>query len=160
MTIDPPIGVTILAPNASWALLRSAEVARLAVLIDHHPDIFPINYIVDHGSVVFRTTEGTKLVAAVASVGVAIEIDGYDAGSGEAWSVVIKGDALEIKEANDLFDALYVPLFPWDAASKHRFVRIVPTELTGRRFNVVDRTAWSTPASAAVRHSRVTGARP
>ena len=42
MRIDPPPGVTILAPNACWALLRSAEVARLAVLVDHHPDIFPI----------------------------------------------------------------------------------------------------------------------
>lgn len=99
----------------------------------------------------FRTADGTKLAAAVGGPGVVVEIDGHNAGSGDAWSVVIKGDALEIKEANELFDALCLPLFPWHAARKHRFVRIVPRELTGWRFTVVDRTAWSIPGSGAVR---------
>ena len=45
----------------------------------NQPDIFPINYVVDHGAVVFRTAEGTKLAAAVLGQGVAFEIDGYEA---------------------------------------------------------------------------------
>jgi uncharacterized protein len=48
-----------------WALLRSQEAGRLAVLIADRPEIFPINYVVDHGTVVFRTAEGTKLAGAV-----------------------------------------------------------------------------------------------
>ena len=36
----------------------------------------------------------------------------------------------------DLFDAADLPLFPWQIAPKHRFVRIVPDELTGRQFHV------------------------
>ena len=41
--------------SACWALLRSAEVGRLAVVVNHRPEIFPINLVVDHATVVFRT---------------------------------------------------------------------------------------------------------
>jgi uncharacterized protein len=120
-----------------WELLRSQEVGRLAVAIANRPDIFPINYVVDHASVVFRTAEGTKLAAAVLGESVAFEIDGE--AHGEAWSVVVKGPALEIERMYELFDALELPLYPWHAAPKHRFVRILPELVTGRRFLVADR---------------------
>ncbi len=58
-------GVEVLDPNECWALLRGSVVGRLAISIANHPDIFPINYVVDHGTVVFRTAEGTKLAGAV-----------------------------------------------------------------------------------------------
>ena len=38
-------------------------------------------------------------------------------------------------------DALDLPLFPWHAAPKHRFVRIEPVDISGRRFEVVARPA-------------------
>ena len=66
--------------------------------------------------------------------GVAFEIDGYESDAGDAWSVVIKGYAIEIKKLQDYFDALDLPLFPWHAGPKHRFVRIEPVQITGRRF--------------------------
>jgi uncharacterized protein len=121
-----------------WDLLRNAEVGRIAVSIMNHPDIFPINYVVDHGSIVFRTAEGTKLAAAVLGASVAFEIDGYDAALGEAWSVVVKGAAVEIEQILGRFDAADLPLFPWHASPKHRFVRIEPELVTGRRFEVVE----------------------
>jgi len=130
-------GMTILDQHECWELLRGEEVGRLAIAITGHPDIFPINFVVDHGAVVFRTAEGTKLAGAVLGVAVAFEIDGFDADAGEAWSVVLKGRATEIEAMQDVFDALDLPLFPWHASPKHRFVRIVPEELTGRRFEVV-----------------------
>jgi uncharacterized protein len=142
MSTDPSEGMTILEPNACWALLRTADVGRLAVSITDHPDIFPINFVVDQGTVVFRTAEGTKLAASVLGVAVAFEVDGYDADAGDAWSVVIKGRAEEINRMYELFDAAELPLFPWHAAPKQCFVRIVPLEITGRRFHVVNRTAW------------------
>src|SRR5262245_50236898 len=114
-----------LNPDECWQLLRSVEVGRLAVAIANRPDIFPVNFTVDHGTVVFRTAEGTKLAAAVLGVAVAFEVDGYDPAAGEAWSVVVKGHAVEIEHMHELFDALDLPLFPWHAAPKHRFVRIV-----------------------------------
>ena len=72
-------GIAILDSDECWALLGSTEVGRLAVSIANHPDVFPINYVVDHKTIVFRTAEGTKLAAAVLGTAVAFEIDGYDA---------------------------------------------------------------------------------
>jgi nitroimidazol reductase NimA-like FMN-containing flavoprotein (pyridoxamine 5'-phosphate oxidase superfamily) len=123
-------------------LLRGHDVGRLAVAIRNQPDIFPINYVVDRGTVVFRTAEGTKLAAAVLGRGVAFEVDGYDPDAGDAWSVVIKGDAVEIENMYEMFDALDLPLFPWHAGPKHRFVRIEPVEISGRRFHVASHDAW------------------
>jgi hypothetical protein len=137
-----PDAMKILDVHECWELLRSSEVGRLAVSITNHPDIFPINYVVDDGTVVFRTAEGTKLAAAVLGTAVAFEVDGYDRSTGDAWSVVIKGWATEIEKMYDLFDAHDLPLFPWNSAPKHRFVRIVPAETTGRRFVVTDMAAW------------------
>ena len=70
--------------------------------------------------------------------------DGYERDTGEAWSVVVKGHAEEIARGHDLFDTVGLPLFPWHAAPKQRFVRIVPDEVSGRRFHVIDREAWRT----------------
>ncbi len=123
-----------LDPTQCWTLLRRADVGRLAVSIMNKPDIFPVNFVVDEDSVVFRTAEGTKFAAAVLGCGVAFEVDGYEPEAGEAWSVVLKGHATEITDMYQLFDAADLPLFPWHAAPKHIFVRVTATEVTGRRF--------------------------
>ena len=146
---DEQQGMTVLTTQECWELLRRCEVGRLAVAINNHPDIFPINYVTDHATVVFRTAEGTKLAASVLGVGVAFEIDGVEAAAGEAWSVVLKGTAVEIERMQELFDALDLPLFPWHAAPKHRFVRIVPEEITGRRFHVVEGSAATAERSSS-----------
>jgi nitroimidazol reductase NimA-like FMN-containing flavoprotein (pyridoxamine 5'-phosphate oxidase superfamily) len=132
-------GVDVLEPNECWQLLRGEEVGRLAVAIKGQPDIFPVNFLVDHGSVVFRTAEGTKLAASVLGRGVAFEVDGFDRSDGTAWSVVVKGRAREIERLEEMLDALDLPLFPWLASPKPRFVRIEPDVVTGRRFSVLDR---------------------
>jgi nitroimidazol reductase NimA-like FMN-containing flavoprotein (pyridoxamine 5'-phosphate oxidase superfamily) len=46
-TLDPYTGTLILSLDDCWQLLRDHEVGRLAVSIANHPDIFPINYVVD-----------------------------------------------------------------------------------------------------------------
>jgi nitroimidazol reductase NimA-like FMN-containing flavoprotein (pyridoxamine 5'-phosphate oxidase superfamily) len=140
-------GVVVLAEHECWTLLRSTEVGRLAVCADAAPDIFPINFVVDHGTIVFRTADGSKLSAAVATPSVAFEVDGYDPGADEAWSVVIKGRAQEIKQLHERVESMDLPLFPWHAAPKGHFVRIEPGAISGRRFQVVDRTAWVTPTT-------------
>jgi uncharacterized protein len=136
-------GITVLTSEECLDLLRSQTVGRLAVSIHDRPDIFPINHVVDRGAIVFRTAAGTKLAAAVLGRGVAFEVDGQDEGT--AWSVIVKGHAAEIERMDQLLDALDLPLFPWHAAPKHRFVRIEPVEISGRRFDIVDPTAWRDP---------------
>ncbi len=99
-------GIHVLDQHECWELLRSAEVGRLAVSILERPDIFPVNHVVDHGRIVFRTAAGTKLAAAVLGRAVAFEVDGYDPVAGEAWSVVVKGRARELEAMQDVVDAL------------------------------------------------------
>jgi uncharacterized protein len=130
------------APHACWDLLRSVEVGRLAVIVGDHPEIFPVNYLVDHGTIVFRTADGSKLVGSVGEAPVAFEIDGFDRDSGQAWSVVVKGRAGEIRRLDELIDTAQLPLSPWHGSPKHRFVRIVPDEVSGRRFQVIEAAAW------------------
>ena len=125
----------VLSTNECWALLRDSVVGRLAVTVVGSPDIFPVNPIVDHGSIVFRTSAGTKL-AATKGKDVAFEVDGYDTETARAWSVVVKGRAHEILEVEEILRALRLPLYPWQPGRKPRFVRIEPASITGRRFVV------------------------
>jgi uncharacterized protein len=141
---EEPLGVTELATSACWTLLRSVDVGRLAVCVDGLPDIFPVNFVVDRGTVVFRTAIGTKLTAAVTNPDVAFEVDGYHADTGEAWSVVLKGRAGKISDLQELLDTTSFPLAPWHAEPKQQFVRIEPSTVTGRRFKVVDPAVWRT----------------
>ena len=126
---------TRLSTSQALALARDSVVGRLAVVVEDHPDIFPVNHVVDHGTIVFRTAEGTKLASAIGRL-VAFEVDGYDVASGSAWSVVVKGRAHEILEMGDVLDALSLPVFPWHDAPKPRFVRVEPIAITWRRFVV------------------------
>ena len=141
-----------------WALLRTAEVGRLAVAVAGQPEIFPVNFVVDHGTVVFRTAEGTKLAALTVSPSVAFEADGRVAGetevagktdvageTDEAWSVVIKGRSEEVRRLDDVVAVDELPLAPWHGGPKGTFVRVIPREVTGRRFAVAPREAWESP---------------
>jgi uncharacterized protein len=127
-----------LSAQDSWALLRKAVVGRLALTVDGSPDIFPVNHKVDHGSLLFRSAEGTKLAAAIGHT-VAFEVDGYDRQATSAWSVVVKGTAQEVTRLYDVLDAFEVPLFPWHSAPKPHFIRIEPDTITGRWFEVTGR---------------------
>jgi len=126
----------VLTVAACWQLLRESVVGRLAVTVDGQPDIFPVNHVVDHGSIVFRTGAGTKLAASIRR-GVAFEVDGYDTSDATAWSVVVRGVGHDIWEKDESIHALALPLLPWHEGSKPRFVRIEPTSVTGRRLHVV-----------------------
>lgn len=151
--MDSTPDVEQLPVDSCWALLRTTTVGRLAVWVEGHPDIFPLNYAVDRGTVVFRTGEGTKVLGALSGTPVALEADGYDASTDRAWSVVVKGRARTITEVHDLMDTVDLPLFPWQSGDKGRFIRVVPGEVTGRRFPVADPEVWRAPSSGDRRAS-------
>ncbi len=130
-------GVTVLGEDECWRLLQAAKVGRLAVILAGEPEIFPINFVVDGHTAVFKTAEGTKLFAVTASPRVALESDGYDEGSGEAWSVVVKGMAERLEHFPDIYAAEELPLLPWPGGEKQWYVRIGRTTITGVRFPVV-----------------------
>jgi nitroimidazol reductase NimA-like FMN-containing flavoprotein (pyridoxamine 5'-phosphate oxidase superfamily)/nucleotide-binding universal stress UspA family protein len=129
----PLDAVEELSAAMCWEVLNSSRVGRLAVCLGGSPRIFPINFVVDEHTIVFRTAPGTKLTG-VRNSDVAFEVDDYDAATGQATSVIIEGRASEIAGGNEWDRALELPLFPWHVAPKGHFVRITPDRVSGRRF--------------------------
>lgn len=144
MNTSPVRSPVALSTTEAWALARNSMVGRLAVIVGDRPDIFPVNHVVDQGSIVFRTAEGTKL-SAVIGAPVAFEVDGYDVQSGSAWSVVMKGPAHEIRQLDEVLDALTLPVNPWHPGPKPRYVRINPDSVTGIRFPGPEQTGGTWP---------------
>ena len=103
--VETPLEV--LSESECWRLLRTVDVGRIAMATDDcSVDIFPINFVVDHGTIVFRTAAGTKLTRAAKASEVAFEADDSDLdGDGAAWSVVVRGVAETIEGRTELFDA-------------------------------------------------------
>ncbi|MDN3937807.1 MULTISPECIES: pyridoxamine 5'-phosphate oxidase family protein [unclassified Arthrobacter] len=127
-----------------WALLDSEVVGRVALIVDGHPEVFPVNFVLHRRSIVFRTAGGTKLWGAITAKPVAFEIDGYDAHEETAWSVMARGEAelVEDQAEKEAVDALL--LEPWQPGEKSFYVRVPPKALTGRRFKVTQPDVWKT----------------
>jgi len=127
-------GTADLTERECWARLRAEAYGRLAVIGVDGPMVYPINAIVDHGSIVFRTTEGKKLDAMRADPRVAFEVDGWDPADDLAWSVIVAGQAREVVRMHEGLDVTELGVTPWQAGSKPTFIRITPTAITGRVF--------------------------
>jgi len=124
--------VTILSASESWDLLASVALGRLVTSVDGQPEIFPVNFVVQGRTVLFRTAEGTKLVSAAINKSVLFEAD--DHGACEGWSVIVKGVAGMLRTNEELVHAERAQLLPWTATLKQHYVRIQPVTITGRRF--------------------------
>lgn len=132
--------VEVLPPTRCWSLLRETDLGRLAVVVGGHPEIFPITYAVDHGSIMFRSAGGTKLDGAVDHP-VALEADAVDREGGTAWSVVVHGTARRVRGLHDELDALTLPLYPHHPGPKPHLVRIEVDRITGRVLPLAPRPA-------------------
>lgn len=123
--------VTILAASESWDLLAKVALGRLVTSVEGQPEIFPVNFVVQRRTVLFRTAEGTKLVSTAINNRVLFEADGYDAAEG--WSVIVKGTARILRTHEEIEDAERANLRPWTASLKLHWIRVLPHSITGRR---------------------------
>lgn len=123
-----------LTPRACWEKLRGEAYGRLAVTDDDGPMVYAVNTVVEHGTVVFRTADGSKLQAIRNDPRVAFEVDGVDEDTGLAWSVVIRGTACELLQIDDVVAVAELEVTPWQAGAKPIYVRIDPHTVAGREF--------------------------
>ena len=130
MTDDEGV-TTQFSDDKCWEMLRANEFGRLAFKLVDEVHITPINYAVDHRTLLFRTAEGNKLLSVVMGSEVAFEIDEHDDVS--ARSVVVRGRPRLLGE-DEAHRAEHVPLRPWVGAHKHGVVEIAPETMTGRSF--------------------------
>jgi nitroimidazol reductase NimA-like FMN-containing flavoprotein (pyridoxamine 5'-phosphate oxidase superfamily) len=124
--------ITILPESECWSLLASVALGRLVTSVDGQPEIFPVNFVVQRHTVLFRTAEGTKLVSAAINNRVVFEADEHNVADG--WSVIVKGMARTLHSDNDIEEAERAQLLPWTATVKRHYVRVIPSQITGRRF--------------------------
>jgi nitroimidazol reductase NimA-like FMN-containing flavoprotein (pyridoxamine 5'-phosphate oxidase superfamily) len=124
--------VSILSETESWQLLSSVSLGRLVTSVDGEPAIFPLNFVVQHRTVLFRTAEGTKLVSAAINNRVLFEADDHGVTGG--WSVIVRGQARILRTDEEIDEAERAQLLPWTATVKQHYVRIRPLSVTGRRF--------------------------
>ena len=124
--------VTVLSEDESWSRLDSVALGRLVTSIAGEPEIFPVNFVVQDRTVLFRTAEGTKLFVAVINGRVAFEADDHNAAEG--WSVIVKGRAQVLNTDEEIQKAERAELFSWTATVKDHYVRVIPSEITGRHF--------------------------
>ena len=122
-----------LTKSECFALLAGERLGRVAVVDDRGPVVFLVNFVLDRHMVVFRTDEGTKLDAACRGSQVAFEIDGTDAATRTGWSVLVRGEVIEVTDLAELARLRKLPLDPWAPGAKTHYVRILPAVLTGRR---------------------------
>jgi hypothetical protein len=67
---------------------------------------------------------------------VAFEVDAYDDTTETAWSVVVHGVGAEIRDLDEVIEAMSLALHPWQEGRKARYMRISAREVSGRRIHV------------------------
>lgn len=120
-----------LTDEECWQLLESQEVGRLATAAAGEPEIFPVNFAVGGRALFINTTPGSKLVEIAVNHKVAFEIDQW--GPDLAYSVVVKGTAKILETEAERAEAIATGLVSFTTTDKEEWVRITPTEVTGRR---------------------------
>ncbi len=131
MTEEEPMG--LMTTEECWDMLRAHEFGRLAFHLGGEVHLTPINYAVEHDTLLFRTAEGSKLLAVEMNSDVAFEIDEFS--EQHARSVIVRGVARHLPEDEE-HRAENVPLRPWVPSLKYDVVEIRPTEISGRTFEL------------------------
>lgn len=128
-TTDPVIA---LSDEQCWERLRTQDLGRLVTRVGDVLDIFPVNYVVDDGSVLFRTAQGSKLFELTVNDEVLFEVDDHT--DAEAWSVIVRGRAHPLDRSADVERADGLGLQPWIPTLKYTYVRVEATSISGRAF--------------------------
>jgi nitroimidazol reductase NimA-like FMN-containing flavoprotein (pyridoxamine 5'-phosphate oxidase superfamily) len=126
-------GLELLTEEEALELLATAEVGRVGVTIAALPAIFPVNFRLVDGAILFRTGPGTKMSAATDGAVVAFEADDYEAGERTGWSVLVVGRSEVIHDLDVTFKVLDSGLEPYADGTRTAIVRITPTFVSGRR---------------------------
>jgi nitroimidazol reductase NimA-like FMN-containing flavoprotein (pyridoxamine 5'-phosphate oxidase superfamily) len=115
-------------------LLSAGLVGRVAVCTPVGPHIVPANYTVVDESVVIRTSPYSVLGSHSRGSILAVEVDAFDYERQRGWSVVARGRAEAVTDAEELghIRSVWEPR-PWASGQRNLYLRVRWSELTGRR---------------------------
>lgn len=131
-------------------LLRSGVAGRVALATPTGPHIVPVNYAIVDGDVVLRTSPYSVLGTYGRDTTLAFEVDHLDYPRQRGWSVVARGRAEAVQNAEELEQIRRVrEPRPWAAGSRALFLRLRWTELSGRQLG----TGWDAVRELPVRRA-------
>ncbi|MBB2910845.1 nitroimidazol reductase NimA-like FMN-containing flavoprotein (pyridoxamine 5'-phosphate oxidase superfamily)/DNA-binding XRE family transcriptional regulator [Streptosporangium becharense] len=120
-------------------LLSPGGVGRVAFNDAGGPAILPVNYVLHDDAVVFRTAFGSPLDESLhtgvqgVDFKVAFQVDRIDEANREGWSVLVRGGAHHASSPEERAAMETSGVQPWAGGERALYVRIVPSEITGRR---------------------------
>ncbi|WP_406195294.1 pyridoxamine 5'-phosphate oxidase family protein [Kitasatospora sp. NBC_01560] len=116
-----------------WEMLGTHGVGRIALPVQPGPAVFPVNYTVDAGSILFRTAARSP-AAPEDGLPVSFQVDRIDDRLSRGWSVLILGEAHHVTDADEVRRLSGLPgATPWAGGDRPLWVRIRADEITGRR---------------------------
>ena len=116
-------------------LLAGEQIGRVGVVAGRVAHVVPVNYVLDGEAVVFRTSVGTKLYGATHGP-VTVEVDQIDPLTCSGWSVVVRGIAHEVTDADEVGfrERLWsLTVEPWAPGDRPYYLRVPAELVTGRR---------------------------
>jgi transcriptional regulator with XRE-family HTH domain len=127
--------VSRLTPTECHRLIAPGGIGRIGFGTISGPVMLPVNFAVVDGTIVIRTCEGTTIEGHAADL-VAFEIDHIDEALCRGWSVLVRGQAHRVAHPAELRRMQEeAVVLPWVGVGRDVYVRIVPTQITGRRIS-------------------------
>lgn len=126
-------GLELLEEKECFELLAQGLVGRVALSMRALPVVFPVNYVLDNSTIVFRTGPGLKLAAASDGVVVAFEVDDWDAPTRTGWSVLAIGVGSLLVDPAEIQRASSLGLSTWAEGDRQALVKIPVEMISGRR---------------------------
>jgi len=129
-------GIDLLSGKDCETLLASTTtVGRLAFHSSNGLQLLPVNYVYRNGCVYFRTSPDSVLVElADDCYEVVFEVDRGDELTHQGWSVVVRGKARAVDEAE--VDLSPRGPQPWASGPRELLIEIAPDQITGRRIRL------------------------
>ncbi|HSR85444.1 MAG TPA: pyridoxamine 5'-phosphate oxidase family protein [Streptosporangiaceae bacterium] len=144
--LNMPPGQRSAARNATLHTLTEAECRALIapggvgrflfVQAGRGPVAIPVNFKMDTAGVVFRISSHSVSIEGVHQQPVSFDVDHLDEALGEGWSVLLTGTAKVITGDAERSYAQTLDIVPWPDGEQDLYVRLSPTEITGRRIRI------------------------
>jgi nitroimidazol reductase NimA-like FMN-containing flavoprotein (pyridoxamine 5'-phosphate oxidase superfamily) len=122
-----------MSPTECFDLLEQGGIGRVGFTAAEGVIVLPVNFAMTGKGIIFRTAPDT-LLALHANAHLSFEIDHFDEALREGWSVLVHGHGHKVTDEREVKDLeVAAPLQPWAPGARDVYVRIAPTQISGRR---------------------------
>lgn len=113
-------------------LLGLARVGRIVYDDAQGPVALPVNFRMDHETVLFRVSPASTMCPLLNRATVSFQVDRLDDFHQTGWSVLVRGTSSYV-ESEDLPTLPSTRPLPWARGFRPVYVRVRPTQISGRR---------------------------